>query len=440
MRRVGFGSCLATSLLLGGCDLLLLSPTTPGVLPGVGVPLTGKVLDSQTGLPIGKAAVLTGFGFANTDNAGDFALYGDVTDRHCVTIARAGYVTTTYEQERDQLGNGHTYLLDPLFPTSGGLSHRDLNLTGTLKNVDGSVLSANGNVSFGGLVSSQANQVNGSYALKTTAGLPGNIFSGILSGGQFTGSLTQAFNYLSFGYRLVDIPSTLSSSAWVATADVQVQNIPFSDMIVTYNGLAAFSAPSPQTEVTLDFGMLGSVLVGRGYSSNQTMHMPQVDGAKYVVTGVVTDSTQQNLLNKSEVSITTNMVSQIPFNLLAPPKILGPADNTQVGSAPRFSWKPVASASNYYVVVTEQTGGSSSQVKWKGYTNKTSINYPNFWMGDSNGAGLYKNASYSWSVHARGADSGFTTQSTELGPMLPSDKPYRSRRYESSTSGMRFWQ
>lgn len=418
---------------------MLLSPTTPGVVPGVGIPLSGKVVDGQTGLPIGKAAVLTGLGFATTDNAGDFSLYGDLTDRHCVTIARAGYVTTTYEQAGERLANGQTYRLDPMFPTSGGLSHRDLSLTGTLYNADGSKLTANGHVNLAGLSSTEANLVNGSYSLRKSAGLSGNIFSGVLAGGQYEGSLSQGFNYRSFGYRLIDFPSIPSSATWVATADVQVQNIQFSDMIVTYSGLGAFSAPSPQTEVTLDFGMLGSVLVGRGYSSNQKMPVPQVAGAKYVVEGSVTDNSQQNILLKSQVSITTNMVSQVPFTPLAPPKILGPQDNTQVGSAPTFAWKPVANASSYYVVVTERTGESSTQVKWKGYTNKTSIAYPNFWMGDSNGAGLYKNASYSWAVHALGSDSGFTTQSAELSPNLP-DKPYRSRRYESSTSGMRFWQ
>lgn len=406
----------------------------PGVLPGVGTPLTGKVLDSQTGLPIGKAVVLTGLGFAATDNAGQFAVYGDVSDGRSITLVRAGYVTATYEQGR--LSNDGIYYLAPLFSSSGDLSHRDLSLTGTLYLEDGHTpLTANGNVSFGGISSSPASQVNGTYALKATAGLPGNIFSGILSGGQFKGELAQAFNYETFGYRLVDIPSTQAASSWVATADVQVQNLPFSDMVVTYNGLAAFSAPSPKTEVTLDFGMLGSALVGRGYSSNQTLHVPRIDGAKYVVEGYVTDSTQQT---SSQVSITTNLVSQVSFELLAPPKVLSPLDQAQVGSAPTFSWKPVARASSYYVVVLEGAGGASSQLKWKGYTNKTSISFPNFWMGDTNGAGLYPQASYSWSVHALGSDSGFSAQSVELGLALPSDKPFRSRRYESATSGMRF--
>ncbi|HEY9854213.1 MAG TPA: carboxypeptidase-like regulatory domain-containing protein, partial [Stenomitos sp.] len=227
----GIAMVLALSLL-SGCDLLLLSPSMPGIVPGLGRALTGRVLDSQTGLPIGKATVTAGWGATNTDNAGNFSLYGDFSGGKNISISRAGYVSVTYAL--GPVAEGDTYYIDPSFPNSGSLTRRDLKLTGILRNSDNTPMTANGNVSFGGAASSKTNESTGAYGITVTAGLPGSIFSGVLAGGQITGgpvtNQSQPFNYQTFGYRLVDLPSVIPDSTWTATANIQVQNTTFTDM------------------------------------------------------------------------------------------------------------------------------------------------------------------------------------------------------------------
>lgn len=434
----GVAMFLALSLL-SGCDLLLLSPTMPGLMPGVGRPLTGRVLDSMTGLPIGKATVTAGWGATNTDNAGNFSLYGDFSGGRNLSISRAGYVSVTYAL--GPLAEGDTYYIDPSFPNSGSLTRRDLKLTGILLNPNGTPMTAIGNVSFGGAASTKTNEANGSYGITVTAGLPGNVFSGILAGGQISGgpvdSASQPFNYQTFGYRLVDIPSVIPDSTWTATANVQVQGTTFTDMTVVYKNLGSFRVPSPRTEVTLDFGMLGSVPVGRGFSTSQGLKVPRVDGAKYVVTGVISDS---GLKTESKAAITTNLISTVTFEMLSPPKVLGPADNSVgVGWNPTFSWSPVDKANSYYVEVFEDTGSSNLMAKWRGYTTNTSLTYPGFWDNDFNGGVLFPQASYSWAVHAVRSEVSSIRSAVDLRAAdLPSVKPFRQSRMESVTQGMRF--
>lgn len=425
-------------LLLSGCDLLLLSPSMPGIMPGLGRPHTGRVLDSQTGLPIGKATVSAGFGATNTDNAGNFALYGDFSGGKNISIARAGYVSVTYAL--GSVADNDTYYLDPSFPTSGSLTRRDLNLTGLLLNPNGTPMTAIGNVSFAGAASTKTNEANGAYGVKVTAGLPGSVFSGVLAGGQITGGPvendSQPFNYQTFGYRLVDIPSVNPGAAWVATADVRIQGTSFSDMTVVYKNLGSFSSPNPRTEVALDFGMLGSVPVGRGFSTSQTVRIPSVEGAKYVVSGVISDGA---LRTESKALITTNLTSTVTFELLSPPKVSGPADNSVgVGTTPTFSWNPVDKANSYYVEVFEDTGSSNLMAKWRGYTTSTSITFPGFWDNDFNGGVLFPQASYSWAVHAVRTEVSSIKSAVELRADLPSVKPFRQSRFESVTKGMRF--
>lgn len=429
----GMAMVVAVSLL-SGCDLLLLSP----VMPGLGRPLTGRVLDSQTGLPIGKATVAAGWGATNTDNAGNFSLFGDFSGGKNLSISRAGYVSVTYAL--GPLVEGDTYYVDPSFASNGGLTHRALNLTGTLRNVDGTLLTANGNVSFGGAASTKTNETTGTYGIKVTAALPGSVFSGVLAGGQITGgpvdNTSQPFNYQSFGYRLVDIPSVVTDASWTATANVQVQNTAFTDMTVAYKNLGAFNSPSPRTEVTLDYGMLGSVPVGRGFSTSQALRVPKVDGAKYVVSGLVSDGA---LRTESKAAITTNLIATVTFDMLTPPKVTGPVDNaTGVGFNPTFSWNRVDKATSYYVEVFEDTGSSNLLPKWKGYTKDTSITFPGFWENDFNGGILYGEASYSWAVHAVGSEVSTIKSAVDLRADLPSVKPFRQSRFESVTKGMRF--
>lgn len=422
--------------LLSGCDLLLLSPLMPGLMPGLGRPLTGRVLDSQTGLPIGKATVAAGWGATNTDNAGNFSLYGDFSGGKSLSFSRAGYVSVTYAL--GSLVEGDTYYIDPSFATNGSLTRRFLNVTGTLTSQEGAAITAYGNVSFGA-ATSPANMVAGAYAISVETGFPGAVYSSVLAGGAISGGPVsngnQPFQYQQFGYRLVDIP-LVTDAGWAATADIRVQNTAFTDMTVVYKNLGAFKSPSPRTDVTLDYGMLGSVPVGRGFSTSQTLRIPRVDGAKYVVSGSISDS---GLRTESRASITTNLIATVPFELLAPPKVTGPADNAVgVGTTPTFSWDRVDKASSYYVEVLEDTGSSNMLVKWKGYTAGTSITFPGFWDIDFNGGVLYQQASYSWNVHALGSEVSTIKSAVDLRADLPSTKPFRQSRYESVTKGMRF--
>lgn len=433
---------------LPGCDLLLLGTTMPGIAPGLGHPLKGKVVDSLTGLPIGRATVTAGWGSTNSDGAGNFSLYDDFSGGKILSISRAGYVSSTYDQ--GPVVDGTTYYLDPSFSTTTDLTHRKVNLTGTLLNSDGTPMKANGNVTFAGAGSIRTNTVNGQYALGLNVGLPGGIFSGVLAGGQITGGpampltpndLPQAFSYQSFGYRLVDVPSTTDSS-WNATADLTIQSaqaIPIFSMGVVYQGLDSFSAPNPQTEVSLDFGLLGTVIVARQFSSNQSIPVPQVAGVKYVIGGTVSDASGKM---KSSVSITSSFRPQVTFNLLAPPKVIGPTDNTQrAGANPTFSWNPVPKADSYVVEVLEDTGSPVPQAKWRGYTTHTSLRYPGFWDNDYNGGALYAQASYSWAVHAVAArvdGVGASDMGPQLPRGLPTETPFRQSQFESVTSGMRF--
>lgn len=431
-------SALVVAALLSGCDLLLLSPSMPGLAPGIGRPLNGRVVDSQTGLPIGQATVMAAWSATKTDNEGKFSLYWDMTGGRSVSVSRAGYSSVTYEL--GQLTDGDTYYIDPIFASSGTLPHRSLNVTGVLLTRENAALTANGNVSISAGTSGNTNSGTGAFALPVDAGFSGSIFSGVLAGGQISGGPvgTAPFNYQSFGYRLIDIPTVTGSSTWTATATVQVQDVPFLDMMVQYDNLAAYKAPTIQTDVSLDFGMLGAVPIARGVSSNQPVRVPRVEAAKYVVAAKV-EGTDAGLKTASYANVTSNATAKVPLPLLAPPKVVGPVqDEPNAGASPTFSWQPVPNAHSYYVEVLENTGAPTAQAKWRGYTAGTSIRYPGFWDIDTNGGILFKEATYSWAVHALSSDSGYARKASDLRADLPKYQPYRQRRFESVTSGMRF--
>lgn len=433
----GVAMVMAMSLL-SGCDLLLLSPSMPGLMPGLGRPHTGRVLDSQTGLPIGKATVAAGFGATNTDNAGNFALYGDFSGGKNISFSRAGYVSATYAL--GSVVDGDTYYLDPSFSTNGNLARRALNLTGTLLDQSGAQIKVNGNVSFAGAASARVNESTGTYGITAEFGLPGSVLSAVLAGGQINGGPVtdekQPFSYLSFGYRLVDIPSVSPDTNWLATASVRTQNTTFTDMTVVYKNLGAFANPAPRTDVQLDFGMLGTAPVGRGYSTSQTLRVPNVEGAKYVVSGEISDATNKT---SSKAIITTPLTSTVTFELLSPPKVIGPANNSVgVGTTPTFSWEPVNKANRYVVEVFEDTGSLNLMAKWRGYTTSTSITFPGFWDNDFNGGVLFQQASYSWAVRAVATEVSAIKSAVDLRADLPSVKPNRQSKFESVTQGMRF--
>lgn len=419
---------------LAGCDLLLVSATAPGMFPGMGHALTGKVMDSQSGLPIGNASVTAGWGGANTDSGGNFTLYGDFSGARTLSIARAGYVSLT--NDLGPLADGDSYYLDPIFASTGSLTHRSLNVTGTLWASAADPLGANGNVCLAGM-DNQPTLANGGFSFILSAGMPGQIFSGVLAGGQLSGGPVSGgspFNYQSFGYRLIDFPSVdVAATTVMATTSLQVQNIPFQDLSVSYPGLSAFGTAAPTTEVYLDFGMLGSIIVARGAASGQTLHVPNVAGVKYVIKAKVADS-------KGNTGVATEVtnLNVVSVPLLPPPSVQGPLDKSyHIGGTPTFAWAPVPGASSYRVEITEDTGGSVFQKKWVGYTTRTSLSYPGFWDSDYNGGFLFQGATYSWSVHAVSADSATFPSRSGSGD-VPSVLPFRQRQFESSTGGMRF--
>jgi hypothetical protein len=209
-------------------------------------------------------------------------------------------------------------------------------------------------------------------------------------------------------------------------------------MMVQYDNLASFKAPTLQTDVSLDFGMLGAVPIARGVSSNQPLRVPRVDTVKYVVAAKV-EGTDGTLKTASYANVTSNATAKVPLPLLAPPKVTAPAVSAAgVGASPTFSWQVVPKADSYYVEVLENTGAPTAQAKWRGYTTGTSIRYPGFWDNDMNGGILFPQASYSWAVHALSSDSGYARKASDLRADLPKVQPYRQRRFESVTSGMGF--
>ncbi|MBU6428348.1 MAG: hypothetical protein KGR26_05020, partial [Cyanobacteria bacterium REEB65] len=219
-----------------------------------------------------------------------------------------------------------------------------------------------------------------------------------------------------------------------------------------------------ETDISLDFGLMGSILVARSLASQTSVPIPQfVSYPKYVLQGIARSA---DLTQSSQVTLATNHPSLGNFYMLRPPQPLSPARNaTGVGAHPVFSWTPVASADSYVVKVVEQ---GNSQPKWQAVVDgsTTAIAYPNFSDGDINGGALIPGAQYTWEVHAVSASFEGTSPSAldpsavlpasilpATGPVypLPGDRlhalgiqagpifaPYEKRTLESETAGMEF--
>ncbi len=437
MTRVTGRMALALTLFLPltGCEILLISPTLPGIMPFVGRPLTGKIMDAVTGLPLGNATVTAGLlATAKTDPDGGFKLYGNIGGQG-IAIARAGYTSLSYVTS-GPLADGQTFFLPPLFPSTGLPSAKHVTLQGTV-HYNGAPITPAGGAVFGGLASAVTNA--GIFSMPIRELLPGAVYSTVLAGGILqggpivsqTGQSSADFYFDSFGYRFVDIPfADKPDQTPLQLSPIETNAVPFQSMSVSYSGAAAFN--QVQTDVIMDFGLMGAVPVARQSRSNQSIKVPAVAGLKYAIEGRASDASGKLT---SKVSITTNTLGAVSFKLLPPPTVTGPVSGTEgVGANPPFSWDPVPDAQSYLVEVFEGTQ-TSATLKWKGYTSQTSIAFPTFPDWDMNGGALLPGISYSWTIRAYKA----TVES--LGKSLtapPPSKPYRSNLYESAASGMTF--
>ena len=439
MTRVTGRLALAFALILplSGCELLLISPTLPGLMPFVGSPFTGKVVDSVTGLPLGNATVTAGLlATAKTEPDGSFKLYGNIGGQG-IAIARAGYTSLSYVTS-SPLQAGQTYFLPPLFPGTGLPSAKHVTLQGSVR-YDNSPITGTGGAVFAGLASAMTNVNTGVFDMPIRELLPGTVHSGVLAGGTLrggpitpeAGQSAADFDFTSFGYRFVDIPFyDKPDLAPLPLQPIEAKHVPIQALSVSYSNAGAFQ--QVQTDVIMDFGLMGSVPVARSTQSNKNIPVPFVQGIKYAIEGRATDASGKLT---SKVSITTNSLGAIPFKLLSPPTATGPENGAQgVGGTPNFSWNPVPDAQSYAVEVFEGTHASAT-LKWKGYTSQTSIAFPTFPDWDMNGGALIPQIAYTWTVRAY--DAGVE----DLGKSVtapPPTKPYRRNLYESAVSGMTF--
>lgn len=437
MTRVTRRLALFLSLVLplSGCELLLVSPTLPGLMPYVGKPFTGKVYDAVTGLPVGNATVTAGLlAQAKTGPDGSFSLYGNIGGQG-IAIARAGYTSLSYVTS-GPLADGQSYYLSPLFPSTGLPSSKHVTLQGAI-HYEGTPLAPTGGVVFAGLASAVAH--SGTYSMTIRELLPGSVHSGVLAGGQIlggpitpeAGQSPADFHFQSFGYRFVDIPFyDKPDQAPLTLQPLESKQVPIQNLSITYSNTQGFN--QVQTDVIMDFGLMGAVPVARNSQSYQNIPIPYVQGIKYAIEGYASDAAGKRT---SKVSITTNALTAISFKLLPPPTVTSPEDGSEgVGGTPTFSWEEVPGAQSYSVEVYEGTH-SSATLKWRAYTSKTSIAFPTFPDWDMNGGALIPGITYTWTVRAYSA----TVES--LGKSVtapPPTKPYRSNLYESATSGMTF--
>ncbi len=483
--KVSIVAAFGASALLGGCDVLLISPSLPGLLPGLGQPLQGQVLDALTDQPIGHASVMGDLGqgdvgWATTGNDGNFSLYGDIS-RRVVSISRAGYTSVTYED--GGITDGRKYYLSPLFPQSGSYHHVQAVVTGQVDEYTASgpqpAPTLTGSVFFGG---QETNFANGVFAFpEMDPDLPGNVYSGILGGGELAAgsqdpSTGGAFSFKSYGntmsfdYQIVSVPfvdapsagGTVSVTPWPDPQPLELGRTFARSADVSYSNIGW--ATQVETDISIDFGLLGSLLVARQYQSQQSVDIPSIGpDYRYILDGKATNADGTQV---SEVSIATDDPSKASFTLLSPPKPTGPATGAKgVGAHPVFSWDPVAGADSYVVKVIEQ---GNTVPKWEASVDgsTTAIGYPWWSDGDMNGGALIPGASYSWDVYAIStAFAGTSPTALDLADVLPAAvepgtgslaaasasssgsvspqtspifAPYRQKTLESYTSGMWF--
>ncbi|MDB5097009.1 MAG: hypothetical protein JWM80_1430 [Cyanobacteria bacterium RYN_339] len=417
-RFLALMAAIAAPVCLGGCDLAAAGPFMPPILPGVGFPLTGVVLDANTRLPIGGATVQSGFGSTITDGNGHFNLYGGLGSRE-VSCSRAGYTAVTDGDVDPNLGGDLQFELQPVFSSEQSLPTRFLQLAGP---VTGLPANAPALVTFGGQFAPIS---NGLYQLDFGAQVPGKAFSAVMAWGTTNGAVNvpnQSFNFTSFYYLVKNwemgdnVPAghhdfTLATP--LKSADMVSTSVKYGNVTPTF--------ASVQTEILLDFGVLGSVTVARATASNQAIPVPKVTGLKYDIVGTAINAAGNGI---STVQLTTNDPSQATFQLLGIPKITSPANNAKgAGQRPTFAWTPVPQDDVLYMItLTEENEGT----KWVGRTRHSEIQYPGFSQGDINGGALRTDKKYTWTLDVIDALGATDLPTSKAGPVPV--KPYRIRQ------------
>lgn len=417
----------ASALLLSGCDLAAASALMPGLLPGVGWPVAGVVLDSRTRLPIGGATVASGLGSTVTGNDGRFALYGNLGSRE-ISAVRAGYVARTLGgRDLAGLGAGDVeILLDWQYkPEQVQLPNRSMEVQGTIEGGGSGVAALMG-------VSQPIS--NGTFTLQVAGGFPGDLLTAVLAYGQVSGSYAdnpaapQPFSFTRFGYLVHSFKLTQAGQPAPEKLKLRYDaGVQFAPVTVTYTNLGALSRVT--TNLALDFGLAGTVPIGRATASSQAIQAPQIAGLKYVIDGEAADDTRTRF---SRVTYTTNSPGKAPFPLLSVPEAQAPANGaTGVGGRPTFRWKPTNGRSARYLVTLQEVdkASSTSVRKWTGDTDLDEIAYPGFSLADLNGGALRPDRSYVWSVQAVDLSDPATGAAWTLAP--PNLKPYRLRSREA---------
>jgi hypothetical protein len=437
-------SCLVSVLRLlvsGGliactsaCDLLVASL----FVPGVGRPLTGRVVDSRTRLPVGGATVVAGLGQTVTDAQGRFYLFGNFTSDE-VSVARAGYVALTVGDIPVGSADGLEIVLEPMFSPASALAMKFLQLSGPVQGLPAPNTPAL--VSLGGTTTAVS---NAAFSLEYKATAPGQVLSSVLAWGTLSApyaegvAAPQPFHFLNFAYQVGSwrlgntIPESAQSQALQITAQV-----PIAPVRISYSNLGGFR--NVQTDVALDFGVLGYVPVARSLASNQSLPVPTLAGLKYVIQGEATDGTGKS---SSLVSITTNDPGRIAFALLPVPRVSSPASGaTGVGQRPTFSWTPLTQPVIYEVVLREV---GEAKPKWIARTRYSEVTYPAFALNDINGGALRPDRKYSWSLRAIELleQTELPTARSQLlnvdvSPRTPI-RPYRTRKREVEVREMGF--
>jgi hypothetical protein len=440
MPRFVASRSLAVALVavpaLSGCDLALAGL----FLPGLGRPLVGRVIDARTRLPVGGATVLAGLGQTVTDGQGRFRLFGNFASDE-VSVARAGYVAQTQGGIPVSPDGDLEFPLEPLFVPTSPLPVRFLQLSGPVAGLSSPLEPAM--VCLGGTSVAVS---NGAYAVEYKAPSPGRILSAVLARGTLSApwvegvAAPQPFHFLQFGYEVGSwrLGDTIPESAQTRPIQIAAQ-VPIQPVRVSYSNLGGFGGV--QTDVALDFGVLGYVPVARAFASSQSLPVPVLAGLKYVVSGEASDAGGKT---SSLVSLTTNDPGRAAFALLTVPRVVEPvAGATGVGQRPTFRWTPLPVDVSYEVRVREV---GEAQLKWVGRTRFPEITYPGFAPNDINGGALRPDRKYTWSLRAvEVLEEGVlpTSPRFELTAAGAPDarvpvRPYRVRKREAEVRDMGF--
>lgn len=411
------------ALLLSGCDLMVVSSTMPGLIWPVGKPLTGVVTDADTGLPLGRATVVCGWGYAQTDSMGRFALYGALS-ADSISASRAGYTSVTY-RFKGSAKDGQPFALYPLFPNKGDLPAR-------YANVSGQSPLRSGGIMFSERTSNSISS-DGRFLLDLKAALPGTIYSGVLASGNTVGGkiddANSSFYFDNFGYDFVDVPFLETPAQAEATPFTVNPSAPSAEMqaiSLSFTNLSGLT--NVLSEIALDFGMRGDILVARQRTSTPQIKIPTKVGMVYALEGSAYNSDRSL---SSKVTISTNSLSNsVVFDLMPPPEPISPKAKEVTGGRPTFRWKYVDDATQYVVKVFEN---GDPRPKWIGYTPTNSITFPAFPDGDLNGGALLsgQDLKYTWSVVAVGSGDG---DSVASGIQAPPSRPFRQTSRESAAA------